>query len=77
MPRWPPRCGRSAEAAKEIKALIVFSVEKIEHGISLLDRAGITMGEVVSSIQRVIDIMGEIDATSRTASDRCRKRWAA
>jgi methyl-accepting chemotaxis protein len=60
--------GRSAEAAKEIKSLIVSSVEKIEHGTNLVDHAGTTMTEVVSSIQRVTDIMGEIDAASRDQS---------
>lgn len=56
--------GRSAEAAKEIKSLINASVERVEHGSSLVDQAGVTMTEVVSSIQRVTDIMGEIDAAS-------------
>lgn len=56
--------GRSAEAAKEIKSLINASVERVEHGTSLVDRAGATMTEVVSSIKRVTDIMGEISAAS-------------
>lgn len=56
--------GRSAEAAKEIKALIGASVERVEHGTTLVDRAGTTMTEVVSSIKRVTDIMGEINAAS-------------
>ena len=56
--------GRSAEAAKEIKALIGASVERVEHGTTLVDRAGVTMTEVVSSIKRVTDIMGEISAAS-------------
>jgi methyl-accepting chemotaxis protein len=56
--------GRSAEAAKEIKYLISASVERVEQGTALVDQAGSTMTEVVSSIQRVTDIMGEISAAS-------------
>jgi methyl-accepting chemotaxis protein len=56
--------GRSAEAAKEIKSLINASVERVEQGTALVDKAGATMTEVVSSIQRVTDIMGEISAAS-------------
>ena len=60
--------GRSAEAAKEIKSLISASVEKVEHGTALVDQAGTTMNEVVSSIKRVTDIMGEISAASHEQS---------
>ncbi len=56
--------GRSAEAAKEIKTLINASVERVEHGSQLVDQAGSTMTEVVDSIRRVTDIMGEISAAS-------------
>ncbi|BCO25406.1 hypothetical protein MIZ03_0266 [Rhodoferax lithotrophicus] len=56
--------GRSAEAAKEIKALINTSVERVELGSQLVDQAGSTMAEVVSSIRRVTDIMGEISAAT-------------
>ncbi len=56
--------GRSAEAAKEIKLLISASVEKVAQGSELVDRAGITMTEIVNSIQRVTDIMGEISSAS-------------
>ncbi|MES2581381.1 MAG: methyl-accepting chemotaxis protein [Pseudomonadota bacterium] len=56
--------GRSAEAAKEIKSLIGTSVERVGHGTALVDQAGVTMAEVVSSIKRVTDIMGEISAAS-------------
>ncbi len=56
--------GRSAEAAKEIKTLINASVERVEHGSALVDQAGATMTEVVGSIRRVTDIMGEISAAS-------------
>lgn len=56
--------GRSAEAAKEIKNLINASVERVEKGTVLVDKAGATMSEVVSSISRVNDIMGEISTAS-------------
>jgi methyl-accepting chemotaxis protein len=56
--------GRSADAAKEIKSLISASVERVEQGTALVDKAGETMTEVVSSIRRVTDIMGEISAAS-------------
>ena len=56
--------GRSAEAAKEIKQLINASVERVEQGTALVDRAGVTMAEVVGSIQRVTTIMGEISVAS-------------
>jgi methyl-accepting chemotaxis protein len=61
--------GRSAEAAKEIKSLINASVERVEHGTVLVDQAGSTMTEVVSSIRHVTDIMGEISAASTEQSD--------
>jgi len=56
---------RSASAAKEIKTLIGDSVEKVDQGAKLVDQAGATMEEIVSSIRRVTDIMGEISAASR------------
>lgn len=56
--------GRSAEAAKEIKSLINASVERVEQGTVLVDKARETMTEVVGSIRRVTDIMGEINAAS-------------
>ncbi|MGN6827963.1 methyl-accepting chemotaxis protein [Paucibacter sp. M5-1] len=55
---------RSAEAAKEIKALISHSVEQVEHGSVLVDKAGKTMVEIVGSIQRVSDIVAEITSAS-------------
>ena len=60
--------GRSADAAKEIKTLINASVERVEQGTALVDQAGATMTEVVSSIKRVTDIMGEISAASTEQS---------
>ncbi|AVS94172.1 chemotaxis protein [Paracidovorax avenae] len=59
---------RSAGAAKEIKELITASVERVESGAQLADRAGSTMTEVVGSIRRVTDIMGEISAASSEQS---------
>ncbi len=56
---------RSAGAAKEIKALIGDSVEKVGSGAKLVDQAGVTMQEIVSSIRRVTDIMGEITVASQ------------
>ena len=56
--------GRSAEAAKEIKTLIGASVERVERGSTLVNDAGATMTEVVGSIRKVTDIMGEISAAS-------------
>lgn len=60
--------GRSAEAAKQIKTLINDSVERVEHGTSLVDQAGITMTEVVGAIKRVTDLVGEISAASNEQS---------
>jgi methyl-accepting chemotaxis protein len=60
--------GRSAAAAKEIKAMITTSVERVEAGSQLVDQAGQTMEEVVSAIRRVTDIMGEISAASAEQS---------
>nr|WP_315231241.1 methyl-accepting chemotaxis protein [uncultured Albidiferax sp.] len=55
---------RSAQAAKEIKALIGASVERVGQGTVLVDQAGTTMAEVVQSIQQVTQIMGQISAAS-------------
>ena len=60
--------GRSASAAREIKGLITDSVQRVEQGTQLVDRAGTTMQEVVGSIRRVTDIVGEISAASREQS---------
>ncbi len=59
---------RSAAAAKEIKELIGNSVHKVEDGTQLVDDAGKTMREVVLSVKRVTDIMGEISAASQEQS---------
>jgi len=55
---------RSASAAKEIKELITDSVNKTAIGTSQVQSAGTTMQEIVASVQRVTDIMGEITAAS-------------
>jgi len=60
---------RSAEAAREIKALIGASVEKVDTGSKLVADAGSTMGEIVASVQRVTDIIGEITAAASEQSD--------
>jgi len=59
---------RSAGAAKEIKELITASVEKVESGSGLVDDAGKTMAEIVSSVKHVTNIMNEITSASREQS---------
>jgi methyl-accepting chemotaxis protein len=59
---------RSAGAAKEIKGLIEDSVDKVSEGSQLVHQAGTTMGEIVTSVQRVTDIMAEISAASQEQS---------
>ncbi len=59
---------RSATAAKEIKELIDDSVDKVGAGTRLVDEAGKTMEEIVSSVKRVTDIMAEITAASMEQS---------
>jgi methyl-accepting chemotaxis protein len=60
---------RSAEAAKEIKGLIGSSVDRVEAGSRLVAEAGQTMSELVGSVQRVSDIIGEITAAAGEQSD--------
>jgi methyl-accepting chemotaxis protein len=59
---------RSASAAKEIKELITASVDKVDSGSKLVENAGATMAEVVASVRRVTDIVGEISAASTEQS---------
>jgi methyl-accepting chemotaxis protein len=59
---------RSAEAAREIKSLIGASVDKVESGSRLVGDAGSTMTEIVASVQRVTDIIGEISAAAAEQS---------
>jgi methyl-accepting chemotaxis protein len=59
---------RSAAAAKEIKGLISDSVAKVDDGARLVDEAGSTMEEIVTSVKRVTDIMAEISLASQEQS---------
>ena len=59
---------RSANAAKEIKTLIGASTEKVDSGTLLVNEAGAAMQEIVSSVQRVSDIISEITATTTAQS---------
>ncbi len=56
--------GRSAEASKEIKDLIVDSVEKVEKGTKLVNTTGETLEEIVNSVKKVTDIVSEIATSS-------------
>jgi methyl-accepting chemotaxis protein-1 (serine sensor receptor) len=60
---------RSASAAREIKALIGDSVDRVQAGTRLVGEAGDTMQDVVASVQRVAAIIGQISATSLEQSD--------
>ena len=60
--------GRSATAAKEIKALIQDSVSKVQEGSKLVDESGRTLEEIVTSVKKVTDIVAEIAAASREQS---------
>jgi hypothetical protein len=60
--------GRSATAAKEIKALIQDSVAKVDEGSKLVDESGRTLEEIVTSVKKVTDIVAEIAAASREQS---------
>jgi len=60
--------GRSATAAKEIKALIQDSVSKVDEGSKLVDESGRTLAEIVQAVKKVTDIVAEIAAASREQS---------
>ncbi|MBX9936283.1 MAG: methyl-accepting chemotaxis protein [Burkholderiaceae bacterium] len=60
--------GRSAAAAKEIKSLIDNSVDQVTQGSALVDQAGLKMHDVVESIQRVTDLMGQINTATSEQS---------
>jgi methyl-accepting chemotaxis protein len=60
--------GRSAEAAREIKKLIETSVGNVTEGCKLVEQAGSTMDEIVVSVRRVSDIMGELSSASQDQS---------
>lgn len=59
---------RSADAAKQIKGLIEESVARVDNGCELANQAGKTMSEIVGSISRVTDVVGEITAASEEQS---------
>jgi methyl-accepting chemotaxis protein len=59
---------RSAEAAKEIKALIHDSVEKVAEGTKLVGQSGKLLGNIVGSVKQVTEVMGEIASSSREQS---------
>lgn len=59
---------RSASAAKEIKALIEDSVSNVNTGSMLVDQAGVTMDNIVTSVRQVLEIMNEIAAASQEQS---------
>ena len=61
--------GRSADAAKEIKALISTSVANVESGSQQVTQAGQSMGQIVADVQRVSDLIGEITASSTEQRD--------
>ncbi|WCM89725.1 methyl-accepting chemotaxis protein [Acidovorax sp. NCPPB 3576] len=60
--------GRSAEAAREIKGLIGASVERVHAGSRLVQDAGATMADIVQSVQRVADMIGEVTAAASQQS---------
>jgi methyl-accepting chemotaxis protein-1 (serine sensor receptor) len=60
--------GRSATAAKEIKGLIKDSVAKVEDGAKLVNDSGKTLGEIVTSVKKVTDVVAEIAAASQEQS---------
>ncbi len=60
--------GRSAEAAREIKSLIGASVDRVERGAKLVADAGSTMTDIVGSVKRVNDTLGEITAAASSQS---------
>ena len=60
--------GRSATAAKEIKALIQDSVKKVDEGSTLVTQSGATLEQIVSSVKKVTDIVAEIAAASNEQS---------
>ncbi|MET0267608.1 MAG: methyl-accepting chemotaxis protein, partial [Duganella sp.] len=59
---------RSATAAKEIKALIDMSIAKVQAGTALTNNAGVTMGQVIESVSKVTNVMGEISHSTREQS---------
>ncbi len=64
---------RSAGAAREIKSLICASMDTVEQGSKLVQDAGVTMTDLVASVRRVTDIIGEISASAREQNDGIRQ----
>jgi len=60
---------RSADAAREIKALIGSSVERVEAGSALVGEAGTTMSDIVMRVKRVSDLIGEISGAAREQTE--------
>lgn len=61
--------GRSATAAKEIKGLIQDSVKKVDDGRALVDKSGEALGNIMTSVKEVRDLVGEITAASEEQSE--------
>jgi len=59
---------RSSQASKEIKALITNSNSQVKQGVELVNKAGSTLGEIVTSVKRVSDIVAEIAAANKEQS---------
>ncbi len=59
---------RSSHASKEIKTLIANSNTQVKHGVELVNKAGATLGEIVTSVKRVSDIVAEIAAANKEQS---------
>ena len=59
---------RSSQASKEIKALITNSNSQVKQGVELVNKAGATLGEIVTSVKRVSDIVAEIAAANKEQS---------
>src|SRR4029453_402977 len=63
-----PLAQRSSQASKEIKTLIANSNTQVKHGVELVNKAGGALGEIVTSVKRVSDIVAEIAAANKEQS---------
>ena len=72
---------RSAEAAREIKALIGSSVQQVQAGTLVVRKAGTAMHDIVAASQRVNELLGEVAAgareQSRTSARSARRCWSS
>lgn len=66
---------RSANAAKEIKQLIAVSTDKVDSGLRLVHDAGQSMGQIVSGVQRVAQIVDEISVGARAGRRHRQRQW--